>query len=117
MPNETETEEVTLSPSEQLKEANLKAKAIREEQAALREEVNAGKEERKELRKTMAECRKDAQVQKAELREVISNHYETLSKGEPKEIEILAEQITSVAGKLSETTTRFAEAATALSEL
>lgn len=123
MPNEdqvedsVETEEVTLSPSEELKVANEAAKAIREKQSALREKVNAGKEERKEHRKVMAQCRKDSQEHKAELRAVIANHYETLSKGEPSEIEMLATQITDVAGKLAETTNQFAKAATALSEL
>ena len=94
----------------QLKEVNAKAKVLREEQKALRAELDAGKETRKEARKIQAQCRKDVAGHKASLRKLEASVYETFSGGDTDTLDELADAIMEDAAALAGCVRKFAEA-------
>lgn len=99
-----------MSKLDELKALNANAKEINEQRKALREELDANKENRKEARKTQAQCRKDVIGGKKSLRDLSAKIYDIFSGGDAEEINGLADEIMEAGTALSATVRAFAEA-------
>lgn len=101
----------------ELKKINAEKKALAEKQKALRVELEATKEGRKEVRSIRATCRKEVLEHKATLRELTTKIFESFSNCENEEIAKLAEDIKVAGTALSDSVKKFAEADDGVSEV
>ena len=99
-----------MSKLDELKKINEQKKELAAKQKELREELDANKEQRKAARKVQAQCRKDVQGDKAEVRDLSAKVYEVFSTGDAEAVDALADSIMEAATKLSATVRAFAQA-------
>tara|TARA_R110000851_G_scaffold96792_2_gene209951 strand:- start:32015 stop:32353 length:339 start_codon:yes stop_codon:yes gene_type:complete len=95
---------------EELKSLTAQKKELADRQKAIRDELNATKDDRKESRKVQAQARKDVKGQKTALRDLTASVKETFKEGDLVAIESLADSIMETATELAATVRSFAEA-------
>lgn len=100
-----------MSKLDELKQLREQKKALNEQQKALQAELEATKEQRKEARTIMAQCRKDVREQKAALSKLTATIYSKFSEGDAEAVEALADELMEVSTSLVTTVRKFAEAA------
>lgn len=98
-----------MSKLDELKKINAEKKALAEKQKALREELSATVEQRKEARATQAKCRKDITEAKATLRTLSASVKKTLATGDQTAIAELADEIIGVASSMAASVRSFGE--------
>lgn len=105
-----------MSTREELNEVKAKRKALLEQERAMTAQLEEGKEDRKIARKAQAAARKEINVNRGALRELLSTTYEATKTGSDACNE-LADSLTEKVAALSSTLREFAKAAEELEEL
>lgn len=117
MSNAQQENQKPLSRRELLKQKQAEMKKIREEQKALKADLDKNKDERKELREGRAEVRKAAKENKSELLKTLANISKTFGEGSAEACAELADSVMEQASEVAGAIRKFGEIENKLAQM